>query len=68
LQKKASKSAHQSLQLATVSAAIYMARANSWSTDSFVDFGIIYIVCLFTSYASPFILFSSLFSLLFFSF
>jgi len=36
--------------------------------DSFVNFGAICIICLFTSYASPLILFSSLFSLLIFSF
>jgi len=35
--------------------------------DSFADFGAIYIVSLFTSYASPLVLFSSLFSLLIYS-
>jgi len=32
--------------------------------DSFVDFDTVYIVCLFTSFAPPLILFSSLISLL----
>jgi len=44
---------------------------HSWeycALDSFVDFGTMYVVCLFTSCASPIILFSSLFSLLIFSF